>query len=308
MQRAAPLVALVLLSGCATLVGLDRSYADADAGGGAGACDPGNVCAPPAPDGWQLEAYHPSARPGCAPGYTAPSDVEEGIVAPDATCDCSCTLTPPSCDVGSMSFTAGTDTACTNRATLALSAAASSCTLVSSSFNVKNSESFSVSGPAPAGGSCAPSVAKSVAPPSPSSLGQLCMPAQPPSGACSGGACLPDPSPFRLCVSQVGRAACPSGYPIEHEVGAHVADTRDCACGCSFDAGKCEGTATFFYDTACTKNPTAIPVDGDCHDASATNKVSAYTYAPMSTAACTPTGGPTGAATFADARTVCCVD
>lgn len=127
-----PLLVLAVfgVGGCANVLGLgeygdavDASPEDAgadvtadavasaiDAGGDVQAkdasCATGYTCVPPLPVGWTWSAYDQGARPSCPVGFTAPTDVSEGLVAP-TVCACGCTTTTPSCTTGNVRVTWG---------------------------------------------------------------------------------------------------------------------------------------------------------------------------------------------------------
>ena len=124
-----------------------------------------------------------------------------------------------------------------------------------------------------------------------------------------GSVCAPSPAPFKACVSQAGMNACPNGFSVQHFTGSMITDTRACsACTCAFNPSTCGGTATFYTNNGCTNNAQAVAVDNVCH-AVANRTWLAYTYAPTTSATCTPSAvNPTGTAVFSDLTTVCCTN
>ncbi|HEX7600836.1 MAG TPA: hypothetical protein VF316_04490, partial [Polyangiaceae bacterium] len=284
---------------------------DAQGGGdgesGAG-CTAGDACVPPLPVGWSWVAYDQSARPSCATGFTTPRDVNEGLVAPPATCGCGCTTTSPTC-TGKLKITAGTSggNGCQDKANQ-MESSGSGCQTLSPSINA-NGWSVNAKAPAPSGGSCSANPSVSRAAVSYGFQGRTCALAASAGAACGGGdVCVPKAAPFAMCVARTGDAACPTGYPAKHLTGSVVADTRACStCTCSFTQGVCGGTLTLYGDKACTVGAAPVTVDETCRLVA--NKLyTAFTYAPQPTASCTGSAvAATGSATFADLQTVCCV-
>lgn len=335
MRRVAlALVASFGLTACSNILGLD-DYFDAFDGSSDGAvgseneagtdapsdgpcskvdcsdpaCMPTHTCAPPLPNGWLWTAYA-AKRPACASGYTAPTDVEEGIVAPPATCGCGCATSNPSCTTGNLTVTAGTSggNGCEDQANQ-LEPATGGCQDLTPAIN-SNNWSFNVKGPTPSGGSCTPAATTNKGPVSFGFDGRTCALTANVGGGCAGSdVCVAKAAPFSICVVKLGDALCPSGFPFKHTVGTVVTDGRGCSsCSCTLAAGTCGGTMTLYDDPNCTKNATPIAVDGACHAAPKKN-LKTYVYAPQTTASCTSSQvSATGSATFVDARTICCVN
>ena len=133
--------------------------------------------------------------------------------------------------------------------------------------------------------------------------------------ACATPFSAPAGSPSGVCIYKAGVMPCPAGsYSAQHVVGASIADTRGCSCGCvnpscpadgyvtGYTSNNCSGTAatTFNASTACA-------IGTDIHNSTA------FMYHPWHSAfkgACTtvdagPSGGVTVAA--ASATTYCCI-
>ncbi len=273
----------------------------------AGTCGAGFACVPALPAGWAWAVYSADSRPACATGYGAPSDVEEGIDAGAATCGCGCTTTDPTC-ASTVAITAGTNGAC-NNTTTQTDPADASCNVLTTSVNTfANGSNISVTGPAPSGGSCAPTPSQTLPGVGYAHQGRTCAYDAGAQGSCAGGTvCVANPAPFATCVSQVGDNACPTAFPNQHFVGTTLDDTRGCtACTCTFDAGACGGSTTFYVNNNCTNKLQKIPVDGVCTGASAHTWTS-FTYAPVTSASCAgSTTSPDGGVVFGDLTTVCC--
>lgn len=265
------------------------------------------VCVPELPTGWAWAVYDPDARPACASGYAAPKDVEEGIDAGPASCACGCTTNNPSCNAGNLTITGGTNGSCNNISNQT-DVADGGCNALTQ-FTT-NGASISVTGPTPTGGSCTPSPSQTVPSVGYDHQGRTCdMTATPGDAGCSAGnVCVPNPAPFAMCISQAGAQTCPAGYPTQHVVGSALTDTRGCtACGCTFDAGACLGTATLYTNTFCTTNAQAIPADGTCTQVNGNRTWRGYSYAPTTSASCAGTAvSPDGGVVFSDLTTICC--
>jgi len=316
------------LAGCGDIIGLDGytdadgSVADAsgsdaptgdakpdvltDAGGDASSCGAGFECVPALPLGWSWAVYSADTRPACATGYGTPIDVEEGIDAGAATCGCGCTTTDPNCAT-TVAIAAGTNVAC-NNTTTQTDPADASCNAVTTAFNTSAGGSdISVTGPTPSGGGCTATPSQTLPTVGYAHQGRTCeYDAGAPS--CAGGSvCVANPAPFAVCVAQVGNSACPSAFPNQHFVGTTLDDTRGCTtCGCTFDAGACGGSATFYVMNNCSKNAQKVPVDGVCTAVSGHTWTS-FTYAPVTNASCAGSAtSPDGGVVFGDLTTVCC--
>ena len=269
------------------------------------ACGAASVCVPDLPSGWSWAVYDPDARGACASGYATPTDVEEGIDAGAATCGCGCTTTNPSC-TGSVTITAGNNTACNNTTNQTDTTGANCNTLTQ--FNTTNGSSISVTGPTPTGGSCTPTPSTTLPPVGYDHQGRTCALTATTSACGAGNVCVPDPSPFGVCVSQAGTNACPAAFPTQHLVGTTLADTRGCtSCGCTFDIGTCEGTATLYGNTGCSMGAQNITANGTCTAVFGNRSWRAFAYTPTTNASCAGTAVTAdGGVAFADVTTVCC--
>ena len=275
------------------------------------ACTAGYTCVPPLTSGWSWAAYDQGARPGCATGFTTPTDVDEGPIAQAATCGCGCTPTSPTCASGNLAITAGTSgvNGCQNNASQA-EVATAGCRALSAPL-ITIAWKVNANGPAPSGGSCAasPSVNKFAV--TYEHLGRTCAFAGNVGAGCGGGdVCAPKAAPFTMCVAHTGDVACPAGFSVKHPIGTVVADTRGCsACTCSFIAGTCGGALSLYSDNLCTLGAAPVTVDGTCQAVATANYVS-YAYTGQSTgSSCTGSAvSATGTAVFSDLQTVCCVN
>ncbi len=265
-----------------------------------------SVCVPDVPSGWAWAVYDPDARPACSTGYATPHDVEEGLDAGSAICVCGCTTNAPSCATGNLTITAGTNNTC-NNITSQTGSAAAGCNSLNqfSTFGA----SFSVTPPAPSGGSCSPDASATLPPIGFAHQGRTCGLSGTPAGGCDAGAvCVPDPAPFAMCVSMAGSNACPAGFPTQHVIGTAWNDTRGCGgCGCTFDAGACTGSASFYTNGGCTAGTSTINANGTCSNINGNHTWRAYTYTPATTASCAgTTASADGGVAFSDLTTVCC--
>lgn len=275
------------------------------------ACTAGYTCVPPLPNGWNWSAYDQGARPSCANGFTTPTDVGEGLVAPATVCTCGCTTTTPSCTTGNVRITSGKKggNGCQDDGDQ-MESAAGGCQPLSQSIDVNNGAKVSVTAPSPIGGSCAanPTVSKPAV--SYATQGRTCAFAGNVGAGCSGGdVCAPKAAPYKMCVVRTGDVACPAGFLVKHLTGRVVADTRGCSqCTCNFNQGACGGTLTLFSNNACTQNVALVTVNGTCQPFGNVG-YNNYTYAPESTASCTGSAvAATGSAAFADLQSVCCAN
>lgn len=115
------------------------------------------------------------------------------------------------------------------------------------------------------------------------------------------------PTGFRACLFATGKAACPSGYPEQHQVGTLALNCNACsACGVSLDGG-CRGSATLYQDNFCLTALETIPLEGGCAANSANGATAgSIRYTPaLSGLTCTP-GTSTGTVSLAGEYTVCC--
>lgn len=274
------------------------------------ACTAGYTCVPSLPGGWTWAAYDQGARPGCAAGFTTPTDVGEGLVAPASTCGCACTTTSPTCTTGNVTVTAGTSgvNGCQDQASQVASAAGGCLPLTPAMSPV--GWKVNATGPTPSGGSCAAVPAASKPAVSTTYQGRTCGFAGNVGAGCGGGGvCAPKAAPFTMCVALTGDVACPAGFAVKHLAGSTVADTRACsACTCAFSPGACGGTLTLDSDTSCTLNAAPVLVNGTCQSVPNASYLG-YTYAPQTNASCTGSAvAATGSAAFSDLQTICCTN
>jgi hypothetical protein len=268
-----------------------------------GCAGPSLACVAPLPSGWAFTAGNPNARPACTSDYGTPTDVEEGLTAGAASCNCSCSVAPATCS--SLVFTAGTNAACNNDTAGQTETYSSGCTMLSASITTVG-EQVAVTATPQAGG-CVPDGGAVVPPVSYANQGRTCeLEAIP--GGCDAGVCVPSPAPFfGICVQQAGIVTCPSGYPVQHLVGSTLNDQRGCDCPCDYEAGSCGGVVNLYNSNSCGGTAHAVQADGGC--TSVTNHTyQSFTYAATQTPGnCTAgQGTPTGDASFADTVTVCC--
>lgn len=272
-------------------------------------CTTGYTCVPPLPNGWAWAIYDQDTRPACAAGYSTSKDVEEGINAGAATCGCSCGTTNPTCNTGNVTIHAGTGGGCSG-VTNQTDPASAGCHALGTSF-ATNNQSIAVSGPAPSGGGCTPNATTSVPAVGYQHQGRTCAYAGAAGGGCTmSDVCMPKAAPFTACVSMAGMNACPSGFSVQHLTGSMLTDTRGCtSCTCSFNAGTCQGTATFYTNGGCSNNAQNVTADGACHGVANRTWVS-YVYAPANAGvSCGPSSvSATGMAVFSDLTTVCCTN
>ncbi len=265
-----------------------------------------SMCVPDLPSGWAWAVYDPDARPACASGWAAPADVDEGIDAGAAVCACGCTTTQPNCATGNLAITSGTNGTCDNITTQTGTATAGCNGL--NAFGTSGA-SFSVTPPAPSGGSCSPAPSTTLPTVGYAHVGRTCALSAAPGGGCDAGSvCVPNPAPFGMCISKAGANTCPAGFTNQHTIGSALADTRGCtACGCTFDAGVCSGTASFYTNGGCTAGTSTINADGTCHAIGGNHTWRAYSYSPTTNGSCAGTSvSADGGVAFSDLTTVCC--
>ena len=275
------------------------------------ACTAGYTCVPPLPNGWSWTAYDQGARPTCATGFTTPTDVDEGPIAPAATCGCGCTTTSPTCTGGTLTVTGGTTgvNGCqdgTNRSESAIAG----CRSLSLPINAVGWK-VNATGPVPSGGSCTASPTVNKFAVSYEYQGRTCAFAGNVGAGCGGGdVCAPKAAPFTMCVAAAGDLACPTGFLVKHPIGTVVTDTRGCsACTCALNPGTCGGALTLYSDSACSLGAAPVTVNGTCQSVANASYVN-YTYASQSNgSSCAGSAvAATGSAAFSDLRTVCCVN
>ena len=302
------------LAGCADVFGLgdytlaDDASASADAGlpdvgvGADGCGGPDLACVPAVAAGWTYVAYDQAFRSSCASRYGTPVDVSEGISAPAATCTCGCDVTASTCST--LHLTVGNDSTCSNETKQVENGTA--CSNLSATIATKPGDQIAATG-APSGGGCTPDAGTALPAITFGNQGRICELAVAP-GACDQGMCVPSPAPYGACVRHAGALACPAGYPVAHQVGTTVADTRGCsACTCGFDAGACGGSLVIAQNGGCNQGAQTIPVNGTCTSVPG-GMYKSFAYTPIAASAtCTPsTTAPTGDASFSDLATICC--
>jgi hypothetical protein len=292
------LVALTaLMFGCAEIYGLgDYTEADGalpDAAGGDSSVESGSP-------GWSVVAYDQASRAGCQAGYGTPTDVEEGLSAPPATCGCACQPLPPTC--AAQLVTSGSNNGC-NNATSQNGSNDGGCSTLSTQIQTFN-ESISVT--VTAGGACTANPSVNAPSATYTYEGRLCQLLDS-SGSCDAGACAPS-APYQACVYQTGVLACPAGYPHQHSVGTQLDDTRGCtSCTCDSTAGTCGGSAMFSGGACMGVGQVMVPADGACHGVpNEMFKSFSYTSHPTNGTCAPSSPTPTGNVAFASMATVCC--
>jgi hypothetical protein len=271
--------------------------------------DGGCVCLSAVPAGWTVVAFDATSAASCPLGYGSPLSLSVDPSLAPLGCTCTCDVSAaPACGAGNFTELHTSTPGCAGAPARTLAANGGACT--PTSFGNLGAY-HETSGPAPVGGSCAPSVAK--APPPGGTSGVACAASASAAPACAGGgSCAPDPGPsFDVCILRADAVPCPTGFSHAHSAGTSVVDTRDCtACSCPTPTATCSGTLLFFSDTACTKQVGSLPADGVCTATPGAPVANAYEYQGVTQgAACGPPQTPstaTGSASLAGAVTICC--
>ncbi len=265
---------------------------------------PGWGCVPVIPTGWDFELVDRTDSVACAAGLTINEVVASASGAP-ATCTCTCGVgQEPSCTYGTLTASVGSMACGEGMANYDASGKCVTPGGVSPLF-------LQGSPMAPVGGSCSPSLGKSV-PAMQETKWRTCGFSGTFAGGCPAGeVCAPVAAGLSSCVAASGNVQCPAAYPNGSTVGTGASDTRDCgACTCAGPTGAtCSGaTLTFYVDTACTNVSEAVGIDFTCHQlAGSTYNSYAYTASPSET--CGPVAqqpGATGSVSITGTTTVCC--
>jgi hypothetical protein len=184
-------------------------------------------------------------------------------------------------------------------------------------FGGTNRDSVVASVPTASGGSCQSSGGNvDLVDPSWATAHRLCAGAPAPGGGCStaGDVCVRQPTaPFATtwCIMTTGDVPCPaSDYTERTLVYTGVDDTRGCtSCSCDAPSGVACGLVTTVYsNVACTMDAQEVQNDGTSCVANSGMRSARYSVSSgPSGGSCTPSGvAPSGSATPASARTVCC--
>lgn len=270
-----------------------------------GSCTaPGWGCVPAIPQGFAYELVDRNDTTACATGLTT-SEVFASATGSPATCTCACGVgQEPSCTSGSLTANVGSMSCNEGTATYDASGACIGASGVSPTF-------LQAAAPAPAGGTCAPSVGKSV-PQAQQTRWRTCGYAGPVGSGCpSGHVCAPVATGLSSCVAVAGNVACPASYPNASTVGTGVSDTRDCGvCTCAPPtAATCSSaTLTFYVAAGCGSAVETVPVDLSCQQL-AGSTYGSYRYAATPSESCGPVSqqpSATGGVSLTGTTTICC--
>jgi hypothetical protein len=236
------------------------------------------TCVPSVPTGYSVVEYVPNQRPGCTANYGSSSDLLENPSTQPSTCTCSCGSTPQSaaCACGSDPATFNISSGngnCTDVTNESLMANVGSCYKTAQPLNPNgNKLNNMLAAPATActaGGTCGQPTKTSMIGSATTDQGRACR-LTAPTTTCTGGTCIPiQGGPFSMCVSDGTNAACPSDFPITHNVGTGTQDNRACAGQCTtctlVDAGSCGVPQLMLYsgDNNCGGNGSSVTIPAD---------------------------------------------
>jgi hypothetical protein len=290
----------------------DGAHQDSGADAGS-AC----TCVPEAPAGWTgpLEIYEgmggppPPAPPPCSGAYG--TDVYDGTaspVAPPATCTCACGA-PSNATCPDPVANYFSDSACTVSCGTTNQSISADC--IGLGLSGCSGAYFTLTQPA-AGGTCAPIFTADVTPPAWKAAVRLCQPTVPPTatGCLAGSVCAPTTESLfesNYCVSRIGAAACPSGYPISRTYDQSFSDTRGCTpCTCGAHAACAGGGVATYPQPSCNGTEKAYLAPLGCTSLAGATDATPITATP-SGGPCSPAGGTTtGMFTPTAPTTICC--
>jgi len=255
--------------------------------------------------------------PDCGDGWDLALGTEffAGIVAPPATCECSCG------DAEGVSCTGATrilrrypNPGCMGPATSMLALLPANCASWPAPGISNNYWQTDGDVPMPEGGSCLPAVSSSVEDAVFSTRYTLCGEGEPPEGACGeGGQCV-NATQRPLCVMAEGDLECPGdGFEFKLVVSTGLTDTRGCSdCSCDDPEGTCSAAGSLLLNTGTCNVPAVgdFGVGGNsCPGAPGPIRSARYpeSAAPEPTTSCTPSQpSPTGDVTGTGTTTLCC--
>ena len=266
----------------------------------------GYSCAPTPPESWHGPfAYWVGAPPHLPCPTTYPTPAFKGwsdLVAPSASCECSCGKIGDDCEaqVGHWKWTANPQ--CGDSPTGNWYSGKNCDALPSGNIKIFGFRSTAT---------CKPQVSKKNLPKAIWKTGkQLCKP--PTYGSCLAPAqvCLPplsSPYASKNCIAKAGAHSCPSPYLTAHQLFQDKTDNRDCVCGCDVNHGSCSASVSFPVNS-CT---TGIkPKVGECKltlSTAAKISVNVSQTSITGNATCTPTKKLVGEAKPSNQVTVCCL-
>ena len=288
-----------------------------DASPDAAFCGGSSSCVEAPMPGWNgpviyYEGATGTAPPACAGDYaTTAADLDSGLNGGSASCTCSCGA-PTGTNCGSATLQTHNDSLCMTVATASQTVPAGTCTGYTLGGGTNH---FNIVAPNVTGGSCAPSLAKNIPPPTWSTQFHACTSSTTLSSAgCNANqVCAPRPSaPFdsQVCIYASGNVACPTGSSYSNRLVryASFSDTRNCStCSCGAPSGSCAGDVVF------SEGPGTC---GNINDGSVSTGCKQFTpgtatlvgYSPAPAATCMPsTGMVTGALTATQPTTFCCL-
>lgn len=304
-------------------MGPGGAAAEGGAGGQAGgqaSCDASELCAPPAPAGWEgpvavtLGTSESIACDAAWPEQLLLAGV--GTPGGELTCDdCACEqAVGESCPASAVVRTFGDDATCTNEV--------GAFTFVTGCTSATLSNHYIADPVVPTGGSCNASGGDVIAVPAMfAQWARVCSAAGSRARCVDGGTCAPQPAggpDTALCIRHEGALeVCPPGPYASQPlvVVAEFDDARTCtACACSDPSGgACDGAVTRVYNGGtCTGTSGFVQHPTPC--ASFSSNVFARGSLDMSgvdlvPGSCTPSGGtPEGEVTVEAWVTLCCLE
>lgn len=301
--------ALVALTACTAVLGLDERPRRETEGTGAGglACD--SACVMNIPAGWSgpTAVVTGQAEPSCTSGLSnVELRLQDGLSASPAECVCDCAAAEGiDCDASVVVVDTYDDNNCTDPQDTGSGVLGECINLCCGG----DSANFVKAVPDVAAASCAPITVADAAPlPAWDQHLTGCGPVE--RITCGAESCFAAPSGQSLCIYQTGELACPDGLFSERTVWfADYDDTRACgACTCGevIDAD-CHEVVEGYSNDQCANNEAFILPAAQCATAPI-DFDSAKVLSVAPTGSCMPTGGaPTGEVTPTEPTTVCCV-
>lgn len=285
-------------------------------GGTTGNCASlGKQCVPALPSGWlgpvtlASSAGTPLACGSDYPNQTTTTELLGNLVAPPATCGCTC-KNPVIAICSTATLTRYGGNFCTGTGTvvetLVKGAVCTPADVPVTSNSVRVSGNF-------ISGSCQPQPTVQVPPANWGMLGRACSGAST-AGTCAGGEiCVPPPpATTKACVYHDGDVACPTGYANKQLFYDGFDDTRSCtACKCGTATGSCIGAGTVSLHNTADCSDAGTPYDLGACAPSVPATHAKFNDGPASNITCpimAGSGTPTGSALPKTPVTFCCLN
>lgn len=300
-----------------TGTGSSGSSDGADSSTGQIFCPQSHRCVPAVAEGWNgpvatLESETDAEEPACGGSYAELGTLaHDGLVAPPATCGCSCEDPEDvTCETSVIMRFWGDDATCTANTPEQLELFTTVCNPLQTQYAANT---FWTADPVGVtGGSCNPVSEETIVPARFEKRVTACGGAEILDGCAPDQVCAPRPeTPFgeQLCVWREGDHECPMGYEDRRLLFADIMDDRGCAeCTCDLPTGLCDDAYVTLLSNPCNPPVSGIvTADGECHGTGSALTRSATFYPGEPTAFCAPSAGaPTGTATGDGPVTLCC--